>query len=469
MKPHKLVSALKPHFKSAVLATNSDEQKQGFAGFLSANIPKDLITHEMKKAGHTALILTGKEVGSYYKSFDMLRRAPELEYLTDKELKDYLWRLECEVFVNRQEYKKDLSKLNEKLEEFVSKLIKPLTEHDVMFVIENFKIGEAEINLGDCTLRHFTHDDLLGWGFAQHKMWQGSIKEYADKTLLIVKEVGNNPDLIAERARKKADLRLHTLRIAFAERSFTPDKQLRFRLSDEFVVREAENTRLRRGLSASPKLWDFEYHEEHDKKYVGYAVGVLGGSTNFPKDLKERVDRALHWLGRAVDQDEFDQKVTHLCTAMESLLSNKSEQRKGERIAYRMVLLESLTGNAFVHPAELLWIYQLRSSVVHGSSVEVATKQEYRTMLHAARCTLKNYVVFIADNGLTKYAELIRRIEFSDEAKQLSGWLNLHFDGDDDIAQIKQALDDAIRGGNPEFAPLPPGKQEDRNDRNCGC
>jgi len=158
---------------------------------------------------------------------------------------------------------------------------------------------------------------------------------------------------------------------------------------------------------------------------------------------RERVERALYWLGRAVEGEELDQRVALLCTAMEALLSDKSEVRKGERIAYRMVLLESLRGSSFVHPAQLLWIYTLRSSVVHGSGVDIVTKTEYRTMVHAARRTLKNYVDFVGDNNIRKYSDLIRRIETSEEAKQLSEWLGGHPD-DENVRELKEALDEAI-------------------------
>ncbi len=438
-----LITALKRQFKSSLFSQKQDETKHPFAGFLSGNVPEDLVTQEMKDAGHTTLLLTGEDVQRYYQTFDLLRRQSELEYLTDKELKDQLWRLECEVFNNQQDYKRDLSKLTTKLEEFAAALIKPLAEFEVLIPLENFRVGNNEIDLGDCTFRHFSQENLLEWGFGQHEMWRSSMKDFADKTVIIIKETGNNTELVVERARSRSDLRLHTLRVALAERDFTPDQQLRFRLSPHTAVREAGETKIRSCQHVSSGPWDFEYFEEHDKEHVDYATDVLGRSANFSKDFKERVERALYWCGRAVEDEELDQRVTLLCTAMESLLSNKSDVRKGERIAYRMVLLEPLTGNAFVHPAELLWIYILRSNVVHGSSVEVVSKTEYRTMVHAARCTLKNYVGFVADNNFRRYSDLIKHIEQSKEAKQLSDWLGSQPD-DKNVQEIKKALDEAI-------------------------
>lgn len=438
-----LVPALKRRYKSSLLSPPQGGEERGLAGHLSGSLPDDLLTPEMREAGHNTFRLTGEDVPRYYETFNLLRRQPELEYLKDKELKDLLWRLECEIFVHLQEYKKDLSKLGAKLEEFAAALVRPLTDYEVLIPLQNFNAGNHEIALGDCTLRRFSREDLLAWGFGQHEMWERSLEDFADRTAAVITERGNNTDLVAERARRRADLRLHALRVALAQRNFTPDAQLRFRLSQHTVMRDAGEPQIRSCQHVSPGPWTFEYADAHDRVFVDYAAGVLGRSAGFPKEFRERVERAIYWLGRAVEGEELDQRVALLCTAMESLLSDRSEVRKGERIAYRMVLLESLRGNSFVHPAQLLWIYSLRSSVVHGSGVEIVTKAEYRTMVHAARRTLKNYVDFVGDNDFRRYSDLIRHIERSGEARQLSEWLGRHPD-DENVRELKEALDGAI-------------------------
>ena len=73
--------------------------------------------------------MSGPEAECFEQNLGLLRSQPELEYATDKELKDQLWRLECEVFVKQREYKKDFSKLNHRIEEFISALIKPFADH----------------------------------------------------------------------------------------------------------------------------------------------------------------------------------------------------------------------------------------------------------------------------------------------------------------------------------------------------
>jgi hypothetical protein len=78
--------------------------------------------------------------------------------------------------------------------------------------------------------------------------------------------------------------------------------------------------------------WNLNYDEQHDAEYVAYADVVLTKSAGFRNDFQVRVRRATHWLGIAVEHEDYDQRVALLCTAMESLLCTKAEVRKGERM-----------------------------------------------------------------------------------------------------------------------------------------
>lgn len=439
-----LARALKQHLKSSLIGSKAAEDPPSFAADIRARIPEDLVTQELKVAGFTNLVLSGPEAERFEQNLDLLRSHPELEYATDKELKDQLWRLECEVFVNQREYKRDFSKLNHRIEEFISGLLKPLAEHEVLIPIEYFNVGNQEIVLGDCTVRTFSEDQLLTWGFAEHEMWRDSLHIYVDKTVIVVKEVGNSPQLIIDRARTKAEQVLHALRIGFAKRRFTPDRQLKFRLSPHTILRECVPAQIKRGVHMVRGPWNLDYIEQHDADYVGYANHVLTQSSGFGEDLNARVRRAVHWLGTAMEHEDYDQSVSLMCTAMESLLCAKDEVRKGERIGCRMVLIQSLVGESFVHPAEILWIYKLRSSVVHGSRVDVAGEVEYERMLDATRATLKSYIDLVAKNGHKNFAELTRFIESSTVARQLLEWLESH-DEDDNIRELKEVLQGRIR------------------------
>lgn len=438
-----LIKTLKQSFKSSLLSPPTKKEKRSALGDLCARIPEDLLTDELKKARHTSLVLSGEDVGRYYRTYNLLREEPGLEYLSDKELKDQLWRLECEVFINRDEYKKELGNLNRKIEDFIVSLIRPFEPYEVLIPIDYFKVGDHEIQLGDCVIRHFTEEQLLNWGFGEHDIWRHSLEFFADKTSIVTRQTGNNLNAIIHRARRRAELVLHALRIAFSGRGFTPDMQLRFHLSLHTVIREADKPKLRRGTHTSPGPWQLEYFEKHDEILAAFADDILTRSVALKNEFKLRIDRAIHWLGNAIEQENYDQRVAQICTAMESLLCSKSEIRKGEPIAYRTALLATLTGDGFMHPADVLWVYKLRSAVVHGSDIEVVGEAEYHRILHAARRTLKSYVELIQTNNLKNYKALIQHLESSPEAKELLKWLDDQVDTEE-IVDLRTALRQAL-------------------------
>jgi hypothetical protein len=127
---------------------------------------------------------------------------------------------------------------------------------------------------------------------------------------------------------------------------------------------------------------------------------------------------------------------------METILTTKSDKRKGEAIAYRMVLLEAHFEDKISHPGEVLWIYKLRSSVVHGSSIEEATRFEYYTMREAARQTLKNFINYVSQKGIKKQTAFIDALESSPHAKRLADWLSRF--GDEESIEIRKALLNAL-------------------------
>lgn len=108
---------------------------------------------------------------------------------------------------------------------------------------------------------------------------------------------------------------------------------------------------------------------------------------------------------------------------METLLTSIADKRKGEAIAYRMVILDAIKDNAIRHPGDVLWIYILRSNVLHGSSLNEATNTEYHTMLEYARRTLKNYLEVMTERKLKKQNELFKLLEASPHAQTLVNWL----------------------------------------------
>lgn len=421
--------------------SDKEEDSVPFSGVMSGVIPEELLTPELKKLNHTSMVLSGKDREQFYSVFDKLREDRATEYLSDKEIKDRLWFLLCDVFINRSVYK-DGSKLKNKIDEFLSDLCKPEIEHEVMFKVLNFDVGLKQLQFWDCLITKYDRQALIDWGFDPSRRHIREVKDFEDQTQIIVKERGNNPGLIIKRAREKAKRRLKALQVYLSERNYLYDEQLLFELAEDAAVRKLDSpSGVLSSWTRKRSPWGLEYYDAFEK-HVTDANHQLSLFETFNPKIKAIIERAIFWIGKAIEEAEPDLKVIALCSAMETILTTKSDKRKGEAIAYRMVLLEAHFEDKISHPGEVLWIYKLRSSVVHGSSIDEATKFEYYTMRGAARQTLKNFINFVSQKGIKKQTAFIEALESSTHAKTLADWLS-HFD-DDESLEIRKALLNAL-------------------------
>lgn len=421
--------------------SDKEEDSMPFSGFMSGVIPEELLTPELKQLGHTSMELSGKERDQFYLVFNNLREDRETEYLSDKELKDRLWFLLCEVVINRSDYK-DGSKLKKKIEEFLSELCKPVVEHEVMFKVLNFDVGSKQLNFWDCLITKYDRQALIDWGFNPSKRHIRDISDFENQTQIIVKERGNNIGFIIKRAREKAKRRLKALQVYLSERRYLYDEQLLFDLAEDAAIRKLNTANaVLTSWTRRRAAWGLEYYDSFER-YVTDANRQLGLIESFNPKIRAIIERAIFWIGKAIEEAEPDLKVIALCIAMETILTTRSDKRKGEAIAYRMVLLEAHYEDKIGHPGEVLWVYKLRSSVVHGSSIEEATRFEYYTMREAARQTLKNFINYVSQQGIKTQAAFIKALETSSHAKTLADWLGKF--NDEESVEIRQALLSAL-------------------------
>ena len=83
-------------------------------------------------------------------------------------------------------------------------------------------------------------------------------------------------------------------------------------------------------------------------------------------------------------------------------------------------------------PQKVLRVYELRSTVVHGSDIGVASKTEYNLMLQFAQNTFKHFIEFVNNDkkGLTKPFRIYKRLLESDHASPFVTWLDECFSDD---------------------------------------
>ncbi len=145
-----------------------------------------------------------------------------------------------------------------------------------------------------------------------------------------------------------------------------------------------------------------------------------------PSKLQQRILRSLQWIGSSIQDDIPEDKISKLCTALETLLIPENEGRKGEKLAYRIALLQSRINSRFSWPERAFLLYEKRSEIVHGSDYdkEPPNKQDVKSLEFLTRQVFELVCKLTNTEGFTKITQLISWLEADDDNKQgLDKWI----------------------------------------------
>jgi hypothetical protein len=190
-----------------------------------------------------------------------------------------------------------------------------------------------------------------------------------------------------------------------------------------------------------PPLVINERLEKSINNFLGNISDILE-EEKYPPKLRERFERALIWIGRSIEEEDPDIKIINLSTALETILTDKSDKKKGETLAYRMLLLNAHVKKPFIHPAKVLRIYELRSEIIHGSQIGIASDQDYSTMRYAAIETLRHSLKVIHKFSLKDPKNFIKTIKSYNESKTILDWLEEL--GDEGSLEIKRCMENDL-------------------------
>jgi hypothetical protein len=89
-----------------------------------------------------------------------------------------------------------------------------------------------------------------------------------------------------------------------------------------------------------------------------------------------------------------------------------------------MVTLAEETGKAFISPELALEIYNKRSSLTHGSKVDLAVKSDYFALKNIAHDVLRESISLITKQRIVSIAQLIRYLDDSEAFQTTADWLD---------------------------------------------
>ena len=393
--------------------------KRDFRCYMMSYVPTDI---DIDRSKGDFFILYGEYYRLYLNVLNELRSESALEYLKDSELKNALWHFTCEI-ISRYSVYKNTGKLKEKIDVFLSDILRPLEEYEVLVPILYLDAKDLEIKIGDVVVKKFDEIALEEWGVRKDTI---IFEEIVNKTMAIIPEKGNNPELVCDRARRKADFIIRILQVSISTNTLTSDKNTLFKQDENICYRKKDTpssvgVRWKRGYKPFPTDIT-EDLEESINKFLSGVPWILEEEKP-PLKLRKRFRWALAWIGRSIEEENPDIKIIYLSTALEAILTTISDEEKGKTLAYRMLLLNFHVEKPFTDPVKVLLIYELRSKIVHGSEMGIASHHEYLIMKHVAIETLRYSLEIVRKEGLRKHDKFIKAIESYNEREKVLDWL----------------------------------------------
>ncbi|NVM56130.1 MAG: hypothetical protein HWN66_20710 [Candidatus Helarchaeota archaeon] len=315
-----------------------------------------------------------------------------------------------------------------------------------MIPVLNIDLYDKVIKLGDYYIKKFDEKTLEEWGIT-NRIREVIYKKFLDKSCLVIKEEGNNRSLVCDRAREKAYFLIKVLKVSLAKSRLLHDWQFLYH-QDAWAASKLvdKNDTVKFSWKRPHVPINLEFGDKLEEDLLEFLdkIKIIITENKIHPSIKKSFNNALTWVGRALEEKDLDIRIIYLSTALESILTTISDIKKGEALAYRMLLLNTFLDAPFIHPARILYIYELRSKIIHGSELYVATKSDYYTMRSIAIDTIEYALSIIENESINRKSEFITLLELQEEKRiQILEWLRLQ--GDKRSISIANYMEENIK------------------------
>ena len=394
-----------------------DEIVSGAVSFKDAVVPDRLRTDEFE-----SFHIRGRKYWLYRLALSHLAEEKTLEHLTARDIEPQLWDLVCELSIRRESYR-DQKMRSRRISEFLRSIERPWRNFEAILGLSDLGVTE-EFIIGGVTFQKMTAAGARKWGLGGHEHLVRTAKLISASPIAMTEIRAGSHAKASERAKEKVDDALNFLRFSLSGAIYANvwDEQMLFRRNGIWVVKALDEDSLPQtnfGRGFRPMGFDIPGNLAAIlTEYLRPTEDVLASGGD---DLKRRVKRAIHWIGTATTRESYDDKITDLCTALETLLATKDEGRKAEAIAVRSMLLPAALGQGFPDPRVVFFLYERkRSDLVHGSEHRIGDEEDYRHLRELAVKTVGQYVQLVNSSPrVTKHSKVIERIEAPDRLKDV--------------------------------------------------
>ena len=312
-----------------------------------------------------------------------------------------------------------------------------MTTYEVMFKIERITFGCEPLAIGNVTFQNLTSEIVETWK-ADSENALLSPRENAVRHPVGIVEVDgiSDVDKSIEYARDEFDHTLNILRVCIGSfgSSRIHDEQLLQRRNGLIAIRPI-------GIQAGP------IKVALDRKFAPIDLdlsGDLANSTNefignltplydgtIQDSLRDALLRSMEWIGMSITREDYDDKVVTLLTALEVALTDKNDRRKGETIAFRVMLLSLTSNNGYFVPSSdaVYRLYRLRNDILHDADRGKCGEEDYRTLWRIALRAILSIIELNGKHGpiddVRHLAKILETEEILEQAKaRFEDWRN---------------------------------------------
>ena len=395
-------------------AFSPEENPRGFRRFI--NISNSAVAGEDDEVGW--VFLEGKAGQLYITALDSIESDPAFGNLARADLEAELDDLARDLAVN-QERAKTSEELHKRITSFLCRLARPLEKYEVAFNVEGVEFGSVPLTIGDVTFQECSTELAKDLGIKETpgESW-GFFDKLVGQSVGIVTVNAGSDRKAEELAAGVFDRALNILRVCIVSSNpfAISDNQLLQRRGEYHALRKVkQQTRL---VSSGAAIG-----------FLPIDLGLTGKSTALTKDFIEQLDplydgtvqvklrdallRSLEWIGVSITRENYDHKIVDLCTALEAVLTTVSDGKKGEAVAFRMMLLSMAIEAPFPYPRDVYRLYELRSRVVHGAALGVCGESDYIYLRRIAEKAVLDTITFIGgiQEEVNQPSQLIKLLE----------------------------------------------------------
>ena len=384
---------------------------------------------DIEDGSSDGLFLVGKQARLYQEALQALEDDEAVEHLTRATLDEALFALVRDVAPARSG-DPNRPAIRQRVRDFFSDLVVPLSHYEVAFSIENIKLDAIPITFGNVVFREFTQQLAQGWGFeTKTGLFRERLLAIVGQPVGIVRVSGRSPSKAAERAQGHLDRALNTFRVCV-------DSSTRTRILDRQLVQRRGEFRVIREISPESRIISTGGASISEPMTLDFT-GLLAESTNgflerltplyddtIKEGLRDALFRSIEWVGVSLTRENYDHRIVDLFTAMEAVLTTKDDGEKGEAIATRLMLLSMVLNKVFVDPQWVLALYELRSRVIHGAALGVSGENDVARLRILAERVLLGVIELDGTHGqFSRPIDLIRFLESEERIENARNWL----------------------------------------------